>query len=181
MSFSLDSQSWATEQFAACELGDKRRTKRLIQIAQRVADNPAASFCEQHPSWSDLKPVYRLFDQSDVTFAAVAGPHWEQTKCVPRGRYLVINDTTEIDFGGRRQIEGLSEIGNGSGRGFLLHNAVLVAAESQEILGVAGQTIHYRQTCPEHETSAQRRQRDRESKIWGEVIDQVGAPGEDVQ
>jgi len=113
MVFSLDSKNWAAEQFAACELGDKRRTKRLVKMAEQIANNPSGSFSDQMELWSDLKAAYRLFDQEEVTFEAVARPHWEQTKQVKSGRYLLLDDTTEVDFGINRQIDGLSEIGNG--------------------------------------------------------------------
>ena len=178
MSFSLETEAWAQEHFSNCRLGDKRRTKRLVKMAQRIADNPSASFTEQMETWGDLKAAYRLFDQDDVTFEAIARPHWERTRDVPMGCYLVIADTTELDFGIHRDIEGLAETGNGGGRGFHLHNALLVNAESQELVGVAGQTIHYRQPRPKKENASQRFKRERESKVWNEVIDEVGSPPE---
>jgi hypothetical protein len=128
-----------------------------------------------------LKAAYRLFEADDVTFEAIAGPHWRRARCVAAGRYLVLCDTTEIDFGYRRQIEGLSRIGNGSHSGFLLHNALLVEAQSETLVGIAGQAIHYRKPVPKKENKSQRFKRERESRVWGDVIDQVGAPPSGVQ
>lgn len=181
MSFYLDTNQWAEQQFADCRLGDRRRTKRLIKVAEQVANHPAASFPKQMQTWGDLKAAYGLFDAEQVTFEAIAGPHWRQTRSVPPGRYLVVTDTTEIDFGYCRDIEGLSCIGKGTGRGFLLHNALLVAAQNQALLGVAAQTIHYRKPAPEKENMSQRFKRPRESQVWGTVIDQVGPPPEGVE
>lgn len=181
MSFRIDVEEWAEQQFSACDLGDQRRTKRLIEVAEQVANHPSASFPEQMQSWGDLKAAYRLFDSDDVTFGAIAGPHWKQTRAVPPGRYLVLGDTTEIDFGYRREIAGLAEIGNGSHRGFLLHNALMVEAQSQTLVGVAGQTIRYRTARPKKENASQRFARDRESRVWGDVIDQIGPPAAGVE
>jgi Transposase DNA-binding/Transposase Tn5 dimerisation domain len=181
MVFTLDSKTWAEEQFGECDLGDKRRTKRLIKMSAQVANNPSAGFCEQMETWGDLKAAYRLFDEDDVTFEAIARPHWKQTKRLAVGRCLVINDTTELDFGKQHDIQGLAAIGNGSGRGFLLHNALLVVAENEEILGVAGQKIHYRKARPKKENAAQRLKRERESKVWGDLIDDVGSPADGTQ
>lgn len=181
MSFQIDSNQWAKEQFTDCELNDQRRTRRLIQVAEQVANHPAGSFPEQMQSWSDLKAAYRLFDAEEVTFEAIATPHWRQTRRVEPGRYLVLCDTTEIDFGYHREIEGLSRIGNGSSTGFLLHNALLVEAHGKALVGVAGQTIHYRQPAPKKENKSQRFKRERESRVWGDVIDRVGPPAEGVQ
>lgn len=175
---------WAHMNFGNCQLGDKRRTRRLIQVAAEVADNPSASFPDQMKSWGDLKAAYHLFDCDDVTFEAIARPHWELTKGVSAGRYLVIGDTTELDFGIHRDLPDLGPTGNGGGWGFLLHNALLVDAHSKEVLGVAGQTIHYRPqktAQPKKEHSAARLKRHRESDVWGIVIDQVGPPPDQVE
>ncbi len=93
----------------------------------------------------------------------------------------MLGDTTELDFGIQREIPDLGPTGNGGGWGFLLHSALLVAAEGEEIFGLAGQTIHYRQPRPKQENATQRLGRDRESKVWGEVIDAVGRPAEEVE
>ena len=181
MSFSLDTKSWAQQQFSSCELGDRRRTKRLIEVAEQVANNPSGSFPKQMNVWSNVKAAYRLFATDDVTFRAVAEPHWKQTRQCKPGRYLVLGDTTELDFGYQREIAGLAPVGPGNGRGFLLHNGILVDAENKAVLGVAGQTIHYRQPAPKKESQAKRFKRERESKVWGDVIDQIGPPQKGVQ
>ncbi len=137
-------QQWAQVNFGNCQLGDKRRTKRMVQVAEQFAANPSASLSTQHEEWGDLKAAYRLLDRKEVTFEAVARPHWELTRSKARGRCLVIGDTTEFDFGSTRQIENIGETGNGYGQGFLLHNALFVQAETEEIIGVGGQTICYR-------------------------------------
>lgn len=172
---------WAQLNFGSCELGDKRRTNRLIQVAEQIASNPSASLPNQIEAWGDLKAAYNLFDREEVSFEAIARPHWEGSKQRAAGRYLVIGDTTELDFGKHREIEGVGPTGNGSGQGFLLHNALLVDADSEEIIGVAGQTIHYRdRKSKKNENRSQRLKRKRESEVWGTVIDQVGQPPEGV-
>jgi len=173
-SMTMEPRVWAEEQFGACQLGDRRRTKRLIQVAAKVAANPSASFPEQAESWGDLKAAYRLFDQEEVTFQAIAEPHWHQTRARGPGRYLVIGDTTELDFGIARQIPKLGPTGNGRGHGFLLHSGLLVGADSEEIFGLTAQVIHYRKPAPKKENTAQRLRRERESEVWGKVIDATG-------
>ena len=70
----LDVNQWAQEQFGECELGDVRRTKRLVHYAAQAAANPDGSTPQQTETWADCKAVYRLFDQEDVTFAAITAP-----------------------------------------------------------------------------------------------------------
>jgi hypothetical protein len=181
MDFALDSRTWAEQEFSDCSLGDKRRSKRLIQVADRVANNPSASIPQQMETWGDIKGAYRLFDADGVTFQSLVGPHWERTKQCEPGRYLILDDTTEMNFGYKRDIDGLAPLGNGNGRGFLLHNGLLVNAETKAIKGVAGQAIHYRKRAPKKESHAQRFKRERESRVWGDVINQIGAPQEGVE
>ena len=175
-SFTIDTSTWTEQQFGDCDLGDQRRTKRLVQLAAQAANDPASSLPQQTESWGDAKAAYRLLSNPDVTFAAITAPHHRQTRQVPAGRYLVLGDTTEIDFGVQRGIAGLGPTGNGGGSGFLLHSALVVSAANAEILGLAGQTIYYRSARPKQENTTQRLKRPRESQVWGTVIDQVGPP-----
>ena len=175
------SHEWAQLNFGNCQLGDKRRTQRLVHVAADVANNPSASLPDQMASWGDLKAAYNLFDCQEVTFAAIARPHWEQTKQRTAGRFLVIGDTPELDFGKHREVENLGPTGNGSGRGFLLHNGLLVNAENQAIVGLASQTIHYRtqktsSSPKKKESCTARLKRPRESQVWGQLIDDIGPP-----
>ena len=179
-----DISVWATLMFGTCDLGDARRTKRLVTVAEKIAAHPSASFPNQMDTWGDLKAVYRLLDADDVTFTAVATPHWQHTRAQAKRRTLVICDTTELDFGCKRRIKGAGPTGNGSGRGLLLHNALMVDAATKSILGVAGQAIHYRPEEPKSkkkETRTESLARKRESDLWGQVIDNVGVPGDDVE
>ncbi len=174
----LDTMKWAEREFGACELGDVRRTKRLVKFAAHVAANPNGSTPEQTEKWSDLKAAYGLMDQEDVTFTAVAGPHWEATKACPPGLWLILCDTTEVNFGAGNEAEGLGPLGEGSGRGFLLHSGLMVQPETNEVRGMAGQLVRYRQPAPAGETVTKRLARDRESQVWGQLFEQVGPPAE---
>lgn len=177
----LDVAQWAEENFGGCELGDARRTRRAVKVAQDMAEHPDGSSPAQAEGWSDLKAMYRLFDAEDVTFAALAEPHWRQTRSRARGTVLLIGDTMETDFGIHRSVSGLGPTGDGYGLGFFIHSSMMVAAETGEIIGLAGQELFYRQPAPEGENSYQAMQRPRESEVWGRVIDLVGQPAEGVQ
>ena len=129
---------------------------------------------------TDLKASFRLFDAKVVTFARVASPHWERTKSRTEGTWLVLGDTTEIDFGHFREAEGLGPVGKGVGRGFLLHSGLMVDPEGG-VLGLAGQVVRYRKPAPQGERSYQTLRRDRESLVWGELVEQIGPPAEGVR
>lgn len=182
MSVELDVDVWAEQQFGACELGDARRTRRAVQTAAQFAADSSGTTPEQTETWGDCKAAYRLFDNPHVTFAGLAGPHWEQTRARTSGHYLLIGDTTTISFDGDRQISGLGIVTSGNAQGYLLHSALMVDAGDGQIIGLAGQTIRYRQRVPKKEKRSARLARARESEIWGEVITAVGrTPNEQVR
>jgi hypothetical protein len=39
---------WAVENFGTAELGDLRRTDRLVKMATAIAENPSASLEDEH-------------------------------------------------------------------------------------------------------------------------------------
>ena len=76
----LDNDQWVSQQFSECELGDARRTKRLLTVAGNMLSRPEASLVAQNVEWADVKAAYRFFDNSAVTFDAVSEQHCQQTR-----------------------------------------------------------------------------------------------------
>ncbi len=178
----LEVGSWSRENFGKCDLGDARRTQRVVKLVQQMAEHPAGSLPDQTETWGDLKAAYRLVDREEVTFTALASPHWELTRGRAQGVVYVIGDTTELDFGFSRKVKGLGPVGNGFGRGFLLHSALMVDAATSAIIGLAGQELFYRQPKPTKENSYRASQRKgKESEVWSRLIEQIGPPAEGVR
>lgn len=180
----LNVDDWAKQQFATCDLGDKRRTNRLISFAIQSAQKPDASTPKQAENWADCKAAYRLFDQEDVTFEAVTAPHRALTRNSLRdGVWLIINDTTELNFGCCREIEDIGRVGSEFNRGFFLHSALAVRAGGSELAGLAGQELYTRPLRKIKRVSSAKRKkkRERETDVWGRVIDEVGSPPEGVR
>lgn len=174
--FLSDARQWASIQFGPARLGDPRRTRRLVHFAAAMAEDPAGSIPRICGNWADTKAAYRLFRQEQVTFETVCQPHFALQRQVAGGRFLLLNDTTELDFGQHRLIEGLGPLGNGSGRGLLLHSALLVDPDRSALLGLAGAVLCPRVPAPAHETATAARRRRRETDRFGELIDQIGSP-----
>jgi hypothetical protein len=68
-------EKWAVETFGAAELGDLRRTDRLVQIATAIAENPSASLPESLRNWADTLAAYRFLDNEAVTHEQIMEPH----------------------------------------------------------------------------------------------------------
>jgi hypothetical protein len=177
LGWETDPALWAVTQFSTAQLGDRRRTQRLVRLATQIAADPSSSLPQQTGNWGDLKAAYRLCERPEATFQVIAAPHWRLTAETARqGRFLILDDTTEIDFGAKRQAKGLGPVGSGVGRGFLIHSGLMVPPHEEWIVGLAGQLLFHRRPAPKGETRTQRRARDRESAVWGRLIEQVGPP-----
>lgn len=173
---------WARAEFGGCELGDRRRVERAVKYAEQAVAHPDGSTPEQTERWSDCKAAYRLFDCEDVTFLRLAEPHWQRTRAAAQGVVLLIDDTTETDYGCTSDVVGLGQTGNGGGYGFYLHSSLMVEAGSERILGLAGGEIFLRRVRNKKENTRQRTQRPRpQSEVWGRVIEQVGRPASGVR
>ena len=175
----LHPDQWAEQTFGQAPLRDRRRTRRAVRAAGAMVRDPAASLPKQHQTWKDLKAVYRLLDEPEVTFEALMQPHWQQTRACLQAEAVVLRvpDTTEIALSAHATMAGLGPIGNGQGRGFLLHTVLAVAPEAHRVVGCLAQRPFLRVPAPKSEQRYQRRQRaSRETDGWMQMVEQIGSP-----
>src|SRR5215217_3263344 len=157
--------------FGAAELGDLRRTARLVKSFDRMCAHPGGTLPDKLASPPDLRGFYHLCDSDDVTHEAIlarARAHtMAQVEACPRD-VLILHDATELDYTTLTSLAGqLGQIGKGDRRGYLCHNVLAVAAESAEVLGLVDQILHRRDEVPDDETLAEHRARPtRESLLW---------------
>lgn len=181
----LEPAMWAEREFDECELGDARRVERLKKVAAAVAAKPDGSTPNQTETWADLRGAYRLFDCDDVSFQAILEPHTRHTReaCEAGDVKLLIHDTTELDFSDHPAVEGLRPTGNGSGCGFFLHTALMLHAGDGRVEGIAAQEVFSRKPAGTKKASKYdtRKSAERESAVWGRIIDAVGRPPEGVK
>jgi hypothetical protein len=175
----LDPKSWAERTFGNVQLHDLRRTRRTVQVARNLAENPEGSLPAQMQSWKESKALYRLLDEPDVTFAALMQPHFQQTREQANAWevVLLVQDTTDIDLSHRHKISGVGQIGNERGRGFFVQTVLAVRPQSREILGCMAQEPFVRTPAPQGEQRHQRRKREvRETDVWMRQIQTIGTP-----
>jgi hypothetical protein len=163
-------QSFGDIHFGHAELGDLRRTKRLVHSANIMAKHPGGALTEKFKCTKDLIAFYRFCNCPDVTHEAILRAHREATFAQIAQHdapVLVIHDGTEFDFTTHTSLEKLGQIGNGNRRGYIVQNSLAVNSENREAIGLCNQILHRRANVPKNETSAQRRKREsRESRLW---------------
>jgi hypothetical protein len=157
--------------FGSAELGDRRRTARLVTTFDRLRRHPGSTLPNKLASPPDLKGLYRLMDRPEVTHEALMTPlraYTVKNIAACEGAVLLIHDATELDYTDRQSLAAhLGQIGSGLGRGYICHNVLAVDSQSHAVLGLMDQILHCRDEVPEKETMAEHRARDtRESRLW---------------
>jgi hypothetical protein len=172
--------SFGETNFGAADLGDRRRTRRLVRAVDAMMRQPAGTLPDKFDDPAGLKGLYRLLDRPTVTHASVLAPARARTlrrMAAVTEPVLVLHDWTELDYTGRRSLHAdLGQLGNGSHRGYLCANTLAVVARTREVLGLVWQTLAVRPTVAGPEPRAQRRSRaDRETRLWRAASRQVPA------
>lgn len=168
-----DAQQWAEGVVGRCELGDKRRTHRLVtmvaHLASHVGSSPYAAFRGDE---AGIEGAYRLLRNDAVEPEAIAQGAYESAVRAAAGcaEVLALEDSTTLSYGhGAR--EALGDLGGPAGgthRGFQVHSVLLVDAHSERTLGLAEQQRWRRDSAArgQRHRRAERVYEDKESFKW---------------
>lgn len=168
-------------EFTGADLGDKRRTARLLTIATRAALSPEKSFPKLVSSEAEREALYRFFSNDAVEWEDILEPHFVATVARAENETLtrVVHDTTDFVFTGDR--EGLEPVFQNT-KGFIGHFAMAVSGDENRIpLGVIGMLPYVRHKAeiqPLNQRKLEVRTRPRvlkESNRWGKVAKGVAA------
>jgi hypothetical protein len=166
------------EHFGEAYLGDDRRTRSLVDLADRFGRHPHGSLPHKCKDPNALRRCYDLMNADAVTHEAVLAPHVQRTLRLVQqqcGVVLIVHDGSELDYSGLTSLHAqLGQIGNGFGKGYECLNSLAVLPKGRTVLGLVSQLLHVRACVPKDETRAQRRDReDRESLLWLKAVDAV--------
>jgi hypothetical protein len=168
---------WAVQTFAAAELGDPRRTDRLIKVSSALATTPSGSLPQALQTWGETQGAYRLLNLDTIIYQDILAPHWSHVygEAIQHWRTLLLADTTEFDFSTHQALKGRGPMGNSrEDIGFSLHTVLAMNPHNQQILGCMTLQPFIRQLAPVGETKTERKKRERESRVWGESVQQIG-------
>lgn len=177
----LSAAGWATAQWGDISLGDRRLDRRAVQVGTAMTQNPDQSLPRQmNGDRAALEGAYGLINHPGVSLDRLSRPHWEQTRQEAREQRVVlfVQDTTQLDYTHFSTMEGLGPIGDGNGRGLLLHSTLgVVPSPTPHILGLAHQQVVLRRSADE---TPSRHTPSPEGQVWASAAEAVGSPPEDV-
>jgi hypothetical protein len=160
---------WVETEFGTAELGDARRTARLVQLTQQLAAAPGASLPEACGSRGHLKAAYRFFANpaiapADILASHVAATH-ERALTVPV--VLAVQDTTELDWTAHPATTELGPLASPSHQGLLVHSTLAFTPERVPV-GLLAQEVWVRdpEAVGQRATRKQRPIAEKESAKW---------------
>lgn len=163
-------EGWEESQFGGTELGDKRRTRRLVAMSGQIARQAGESLPRQLGGrGSALSGAYRFLSNAAIKPAGMQSGHRGEVvaACRQQAVVLCVQDTTELDFTGR-QTRGLGQIGDGGGQGLEQHTALAVVPGGG-VLGILHQHLYIRPERRQGETRRQRQARWTEAMVWADA------------
>jgi hypothetical protein len=169
-------EDWAHSEFGAAELGDVRRTARLVQMARQLAERPEASLPQALQEGAALKAAYRFFDNADIAHEDILAPHVVSSLARMHGQpvVLAVQDTTSIDYTTHRATTGLGPTTANAGYGLLCHSTLAFTPERLP-LGLLSVRLWARASVKRGNTRRSRPIAEKESQKWLDSVQAVAA------
>ena len=164
----LPPEQWAERTFGCADLGDKRRTKRLVHTAVDLSAHTGSSLAEScEGNLASVEGSYRLIENEAVDPEAIAEAGFQATVHTSEDSELILalEDSTTLGYkhSARSELGGLGGPEHSSTKGFWAHSVMLLDAETERTLGLIDQQRWIRDDS-ERGKKHKRRQRPYEEK-----------------
>lgn len=173
----LDAEvQWARETFAHAELGDVRRTRRLVKLAVAAARSPGGTIPSVESTTAGKEGAFRLLENAEVDPVAIGSAVHVATarRCRDHAQVFVALDQSSLAFVDHHNVRGLGRIGHSRRtRGLQVMTALAVDPEGIT-LGTCAMRWFSRSMEPTPwGDNDPRPVEDRESGLWLDAIDDV--------
>jgi len=140
-------KGWAEAEFGDADLGDERRTRRLVLLAAEVASHPAGIVTRACSSSASREAAFRLLENAAVRPEDVRAAPLRATarRCAPHRRVVVATDATALTLSDEKRAKGIGAVGawHKGARGVHVMSALAVA-EDGTTLGICAQRMWIR-------------------------------------
>ena len=156
------------------DLGDKRLNRRARRVLAKLGAKPQASIPAACGGWGETRAAYRLFDHPNVTAQQILEPPYRcsEQRIRQHQRVLCLQDTTEVDYTGKNDIEGLGPLNYETRRGLYVHPTLAVTPERVP-LGVLDAWMWTREPGSLGQSKGHRPLEEKESLRWLEGYQRV--------
>lgn len=131
---------WSEQEMATADFGDARLQRRAQLVLDGLAQRPDGSIPAAFGSWAETQAAYRLFSNDKVTAERVLEPHRNATleRMANHPVVLCVQDTTELDYTSKSQVQGLGPLNFAHSIGLYIHPTLAVTPD-RLCLGVLDQ------------------------------------------
>jgi len=134
---------WAYETFGGVEVGNRRRSRRVVAVAAGLAARTAGRVTEVFSDSADREGAYRLLSNERVPSGALVHALGEATAraCAAHKKVYVAVDGSSLSLPDAKGARGLGGVGAWKDYGRGLHVVTALALDAEgHALGVAAQT-----------------------------------------
>ena len=158
---------WCIEELNTTDFGDKRLSERFIKLVSGLSQQTESSIPAALDTWSETCAAYRFLSNKKVTPEKLFLAHREATLSRIKKEKVVLlpQDTSEINYSSKTDIEGLGPLNTEAHRGFLLHPVLAVTPE-RLCLGALSNTMWVRESIGNKGLSRDRPIEEKESIRW---------------
>ncbi|MEQ1546557.1 IS4 family transposase [Methyloglobulus sp.] len=168
----IDELGWSQQLFGGSDLGDARRTARLVDVAARMAKQAGSSLAKScDGDQAALLGSYRLMRNGAVKPEAVRASGFARVAELAQSSELLLAapDTTSVSYPHAAAGLGLTGGKQTTKRnGFMVHSVLLLDAQGECTVGLIAQRHWCRDPASygKNHTRKQRSYQDRESYKW---------------
>ena len=177
------SEEWAKLVFGQSDLGDSRRTDRLVKLTSDMASHVGSSIVKASDNPASVEGAYRFINNPCIDPEKIAQSGYKFTDSIVKQRPLVlaIQDTTSLSY--RHSIcDQLGSVSSANkeskrpvGRSFFVHSTMMIDANTEQVIGLANQHYWFREEKSEgtKEQLQNRPIEDKESFKWQKNIEEL--------
>lgn len=171
----LETTGWAQEHFGSVDLGDIRRTARLVRVAASAAAFPAGTVTKVFADDAERQGAYDFLESPHVDADALEQGvgHTVAARCASEAKILVAVDGSSLSFVDREGTRGLGAIGSYAAGGLGLKVISALAMNSSGVpIGLLRQVFWRRpmQRPTNRRRSSERPIEKKETKHWLDAI-----------
>jgi len=126
----MQETNWVIEETRTAHFTDERLKKRYLSLLDSFTQSPNKSIPGACKTWKETLAAYRFFNHEDITPKEILSPHYEATlgRIKKEKVVLIPQDTTEIDFSGRKTLD-VGYLKDKNSRGFYLHPSLAITSD----------------------------------------------------
>ena len=186
--------SWAADELAGVNLGDKRLNARLIKLCDRFSDAPESPINQACADWAETKAAYRFFQNNNVEVGKMLDAH--RCKTAQRAKehktVLALQDTSYFVYTNHPKTGGLGKMSLKKGKnvkkiysnGLMMHTCLAVTTGGLP-LGLLDQKIFSRKLRKRNTGKANPHDHlpieQKESYRWLEALENTKAATGDIE